>query len=122
MSTMNPVDAMNTSRIVTFWEWLTRPRLSVRLLLEQNAKLEAENRRLNDLFVQQLEANRVIPRQPEHTVSVPEPESPPRQTMAEIEAEYQENARRQYEDFLAGTRERERQLRILEGTDTEGVQ
>lgn len=105
----------------TFWEWITRPSLSVRILQEQIQKLEAENRRLNDLFVQQLELNRVIPRQAEHKTEVAEAE-PPRLSRAEIEAEFLEESQRNYERHLAGVQERERQHRTLAGIKTEGVQ
>jgi hypothetical protein len=106
---------------MTFLEWLTQPRLSVRLLQEQLSKVEAERDHYRDLFVQALEQSRIIPRQAEHRTEQVEPE-PQRLTRGEIEAEYLDNATREYEEFVAQARKRDEDLRTLMKPDTEAVQ
>ena len=97
---------------MTFWqriiEWLTRPRLAVRLLQAEIARLRADNLRLQDILTQAWEQGRVIPRQPEHAGGVSElPSGKQYTTMGEEEVAFQIRAREEYEVFLRAERERQ---------------
>lgn len=80
-------------------DWLTRPGLSIRLLQTENGHLRTERDYYRDLFTQALEQSRIVPRQPEHIRSVPDPVSE-RTTWADEIFAAQEEDRKGYEEYM----------------------